>query len=84
MIVSLVYSHDIVSRLSLGSVLDLRNAAMWLCEAEANGEKAGEGWSAVIQRARRWKAGEENEEDMNWVYLFSLFNLSIFNYAYDL
>ncbi|KAF8628163.1 hypothetical protein AX17_006033 [Amanita inopinata Kibby_2008] len=35
LIVSFVYSHDVVARLSLGSVRDLRNAAMWLCEAEA-------------------------------------------------
>ncbi len=37
LVVSFVYSHDVVTRLSLGSVRDLRNAAMWLCEAE-NGE----------------------------------------------
>ena len=35
LVVSFVYSHDVVTRLSLGSVRDLRNAAMWLCEAEA-------------------------------------------------
>jgi sn1-specific diacylglycerol lipase len=40
LVVSFVYSHDVITRLSLGSVKDLRNAAMWLCEAEAtnNGE----------------------------------------------
>ena len=72
LIVSLVYSHDVVSRLSLGSVQDLRSAAMWLCEAEVNGGKADEGWSAVIQRARRWKSSEGSKEDMNWVCLLSV------------
>jgi sn1-specific diacylglycerol lipase len=35
MITSFVYSYDIVSRLSLGSIRDIRNAAMWLCEAQS-------------------------------------------------
>jgi hypothetical protein len=78
LIVSLVYSHDIVSRLSLGSVQDLRNAAMWLCEAEVNGGKADEGWSAVIQRARRWKLSEGSKEDMNWVCVISFQPLDLF------
>lgn len=70
MIVSLVYSQDAVSRLSLGSVRDLRNAAMWLCEAEAG---AGtEGWSAITSRAKRWKDTGGREEDMDWVsFIFS-------------
>jgi hypothetical protein len=66
LIVSLVYSHDVVARLSLGSVRDLRNAAMWLCEAEANGNRT-EGWSAVTQRAKRWKDGQGTKDDMDWV-----------------
>ncbi|KIM45786.1 hypothetical protein M413DRAFT_440826 [Hebeloma cylindrosporum] len=67
LIVSLVYSHDVVSRLSLGSVRDLRNAAMWLCEAESSsGEGSGEGWSAVTSRARRWKDGTGGGDDMDW------------------
>ncbi|KAF9526319.1 hypothetical protein CPB83DRAFT_795112 [Crepidotus variabilis] len=75
LIVSLVYSHDVVARLSLGSVRNLRNAAMWLCEAEIAGEgtkrgngnsKSLEGWSAVIQRAKRWQTGEGTPDDMDW------------------
>ena len=66
LIVSLVYSHDVVARLSLGSVRDLRNAAMWLCEAEASNNRT-EGWSAVTQRAKRWKDGQGTKDDMNWV-----------------
>ncbi|KAF8169501.1 hypothetical protein BJ912DRAFT_999603 [Pholiota molesta] len=65
LIVSLVYSHDIVSRLSLGSVRDLKNAAMWLCEAEARGD-GQEGWSAVTARAKRWKDNTGWKEDMDW------------------
>jgi len=34
LVTSLVYSHDVVSRLSLGSVRDLTRAAMWLCAGE--------------------------------------------------
>jgi purine-cytosine permease-like protein len=66
LIISLVYSHDIVSRLSLGSVRDLKNAAMWLCEAEARGD-GQEGWSAVTARAKRWKDNTGWKEDMDWV-----------------
>ncbi|KAF7433590.1 hypothetical protein PC9H_005551 [Pleurotus ostreatus] len=67
-IVSFVYSHDIVSRLSLGSVRDLKNAAMWLCDAnEAKGEKEdGAGYAGVTARARRWKAGEGSPDDPDW------------------
>jgi len=64
LIVSLVYSHDVVSRVSLGAVRDLRNAAMWLCEAEAG--EGTEGWSAVTARAKRWKDNTGRKEDMDW------------------
>ncbi|PPQ81087.1 hypothetical protein CVT25_014550 [Psilocybe cyanescens] len=65
LVVSLVYSHDIVSRLSLGSVRDLKNAAMWLCEAEAG--NAVEGWSAVTARAKMIKDGAGSQDDMDWL-----------------
>ncbi|KAG6915469.1 hypothetical protein DXG01_011336 [Tephrocybe rancida] len=64
LIVSFVYSHDVVSRLSLGSIRDLRNAASWLCEAET--EHVGEGWTAVTNRAKRWKAGGGSPDDPQW------------------
>lgn len=74
LIVSLVYSHDVVSRLSLGSVRDLRNAAMWLCEAESSsGEGSAEGWSAVTSRARSWKDGTGGVDDLDWVSLGTVF-----------
>lgn len=72
LVTSFVYSHDVVSRLSLGSIRDLRNAALWLCDAESNG-KAGEGWAAVTSRAKRWKAGAGSNDDPDWVcVIFSL------------
>ncbi|CAA7259566.1 unnamed protein product [Cyclocybe aegerita] len=64
LVISLVYSHDVVSRLSLGSVRDLKNAAMWLCEAEER--ESGDGWSAVTTRAKRWKGGSESSDEMDW------------------
>ncbi|KAF9446738.1 alpha/beta-hydrolase, partial [Macrolepiota fuliginosa MF-IS2] len=77
MITSIVNSNDVVGRLSLGTVRDLRNAALWLCEAEEgkhkygqNGEKLHEdGYSAVTKRAKRWKEtkGSGNREDMDWL-----------------
>jgi hypothetical protein len=66
MIVSFVYSHDVISRLSLGSVRDIKNAAMWLCEANerTDGE---EGYASVTQRARAWTDGRGSNEDPDWV-----------------
>lgn len=68
LIVSFVYSHDVVSRLSLGTVRDLKNAAMWLCEAEAAGK--GEGWSAITTRAGQWKSGVGSQDDKQWVIFY--------------
>lgn len=65
LIVSFVYSHDVVARLSLGSVRDLKNAALWLCEANETKE-AGDGYVAVTTRARQWKAGQGTADDMDW------------------
>jgi len=57
---------DIVSRLSLGSVRDIRNAALWLCDAnERNG--GTEGYSVITNRIRRWKAGNGSDDDLPWV-----------------
>jgi sn1-specific diacylglycerol lipase len=69
MIVSFVYSHDVISRLSLGSVRDIKNAAMWLCEANerTDGE---EGYASVTQRARAWTDGRGSNEDPDWVSMF--------------
>lgn len=71
LIVSFVYSHDVVSRLSLGSVRDLKNAALWLCDAEGS-KNPGEGWGAVTARAKQWKRGAGSPDDPDWVCLHSL------------
>jgi hypothetical protein len=41
---------------------------MWLCEAESSssGAENGEGWNAVTSRARRWKDGTGEDDDMDW------------------
>jgi len=62
LITSFVYSHDVVSRLSLGSVRDIRNAAMWLCDANDEAE----GYVSVTSRARAWKAGSGSPKDLDW------------------
>lgn len=36
MTTSFVYSHDVVSRLSLGSIRDMNRAAAWLCQAQVS------------------------------------------------
>ncbi|KAK7051324.1 hypothetical protein VNI00_004824 [Paramarasmius palmivorus] len=65
LVVSFVYSHDVVSRLSLGSVRDLKNAAMWLCDAN-EGDQQDAGYTSVTDRASRWKAGNGLPEDPQW------------------
>ena len=65
LVVSVIYSNDIVSRLSHGSLRDLKTASLWLCEAEENG--SGEGWSAITEKAQQWKDGKGTQEDMDWV-----------------
>ena len=72
LIVSIVYSNDVVARLSLGSIRDLKNAAMWLCEANEAGDRS-EGWSAITAHAKRWKEGSGSKDDMNWVRFISLY-----------
>ncbi|TFK88081.1 alpha/beta-hydrolase [Polyporus arcularius HHB13444] len=66
LIVSFVYGHDIVSRLSLGSVRDLTRGAAWLCAAEnREGDKA-EGYSSVTKKALKYKMGRGEEGDEEW------------------
>ncbi|KAG1753287.1 hypothetical protein EDB19DRAFT_1978867 [Suillus lakei] len=65
MVTSFVCSDDIVSRLSLGSVRDIRNAALWLCDAnERNG--GTEGYSVITNRIKQWKAGDGSSDDLHW------------------
>ncbi|KAJ6463222.1 hypothetical protein C8R47DRAFT_1157490 [Mycena vitilis] len=70
LITSFVYSHDVVSRLSLGAIRDLGAAAMWLCDGNEpkDGKPASEGagYTAVTSRAKRWKAGTGTADDPQW------------------
>ncbi|KAJ1308309.1 hypothetical protein OPQ81_004021 [Rhizoctonia solani] len=58
MVTSFIYSHDIVSTLSLGSVRDMQRAAAWLCVG--SGE---ESCSSVLTKATRHKFGRQGEEE---------------------
>ncbi|KAJ7122937.1 hypothetical protein C8R44DRAFT_918708 [Mycena epipterygia] len=70
LIVSFVYSHDVVSRLSLGAIRDLGAAAVWLCDGnEAKDGKTaseGAGYTTVTARAKQWKAGTGSPDDPDW------------------
>ena len=70
LITSFVYSHDVVSRLSLGSVRDMQRAAAWLCAAQEAPPRDGhesEGYGAVTMRALKHRAGYGDEGDAEWV-----------------
>ncbi|KAJ7896022.1 hypothetical protein B0H14DRAFT_2680053 [Mycena olivaceomarginata] len=70
LITSFVYSHDVVSRLSLGAIRDLGAASMWLCDGNEakEGRHANDaaGYTVVTARAKRWKAGSGTEDDPHW------------------
>src|SRR5882762_3248268 len=56
LITSFVYSHDVVSRISLGSIRDMNRAAAWLCQSNASGTAEG-GYADVTRRALKWRTG---------------------------
>lgn len=70
LITSFVYSHDVVSRLSIRTCQDLRRAALWLCDANAkeleDNTAPAEGYASVTKRALKAKAGFSSKEDPNW------------------
>lgn len=68
---SFVYSHDVVSRLSLGSVRDITSAASWLCDADERGN--GEGYTGIFRRALMQKAGYGDIGSLDWVYFTCLY-----------
>lgn len=73
-----MYSHDVVSRLSLGSVRDMNRVAAWLCEANASAREDGtggraEGYTAVTKRVLKWKAGYGTSDDPDWASATLLF-----------
>jgi len=61
---SFVYSNDVVSRLSLGSVRDMTSAASWLCDADERGK--GEGYTGIVRRALVQKAGYGDLGSLDW------------------
>ncbi|KAL5637227.1 hypothetical protein ACGC1H_001018 [Rhizoctonia solani] len=58
MVTSFIYSHDIVSTLSLGSVRDMQRAAAWLCVG--SGE---ESCSNMLSKATRHRFGRQGEDE---------------------
>lgn len=58
MVTSFIYSHDIVSTLSLGSVRDMQRAAAWLCVG--SGE---ESCSSILSKATRHRFGRQGEDE---------------------
>jgi len=64
LVCSFVYSYDVVSRLSLGSVRDMTSAASWLCDADERGN--GEGYTGILRRALMQKAGYGDTGTLDW------------------
>jgi len=67
LITSIVYSFDVVSRLSLGSIRDLNRAAYWLCEGQG-----AESSVNVLRRALKGRMGfggaaTDTEDEKTWV-----------------
>ena len=56
-ITSFTYSYDLVCRLSLGSIQDIRNCSAWLCYQDAQ-ERHGQGsMNALMKRAFEYQSG---------------------------
>ncbi|KAG8967605.1 hypothetical protein FRC03_009730 [Tulasnella sp. 419] len=51
MVTSFVYSHDVVGRLSLGTMRDLQRVTRWLCYGQDRGHRTKESCSNIISRA---------------------------------
>ena len=86
LVTSFVYSNDVVARLSLGTIRDIRNAAHLLCEAQesAGGQTEGEGYVAVTNRAKAFKAGKnQTPEEMEWVCFLTLSLLYLSDHRFD-
>ncbi|KAG8790624.1 hypothetical protein FRC12_011438 [Ceratobasidium sp. 428] len=68
-VTSFVYSHDIVSTLSLGSVRDMQRAAAWLCFGTEE-ESCGNVLSKATRR-RFGRGGEEEDAEVTAQWLLS-------------
>ncbi|KAG8754175.1 hypothetical protein FRC14_005314 [Serendipita sp. 396] len=75
MITSFVYSHDVVSRLSLGSIRDLSRACWWLSDGkneESSSNVIKKSWGLEISTELGWwgsrgEKGKKKEEDQNFL-----------------
>jgi len=68
-VTSFVYSHDIVSTLSLGSIRDMQRAAAWLCVGKGE-ESCGNVLNKATKR-RFWKRGEDVDVEATAQWLLS-------------
>lgn len=81
MITSFVYSHDLVSRLSLGSIRDLSRACWWLSDGKGEESCANvikKSWGLEVTAGLGWwgkqaEKYEQREEDKDFVSHVPLF-----------
>ena len=72
LITTLIYSHDFVSRLSLGSIRDLKRISDWLSFAMDTKNSDGEKCKNIVTRALKYKAGmggQSRADEKAWVSL---------------
>ncbi|SNX83156.1 uncharacterized protein MEPE_01862 [Melanopsichium pennsylvanicum] len=67
-ITSFTYSYDLVCRLSLGSIQDIRNCAAWLCYQDKEAGHVGEqNMNGLMKRAFEYQSGRMEEGRMREV-----------------
>lgn len=70
LITTLIYSYDFVSRLSLGSIRDLKRISDWLSFAMDTKNSEGEKCKNIVTRALKYKAGmggQSRADEKAWV-----------------
>jgi len=66
LLTSFVYSHDVVSRLSLGSVRDMTRAAMWLCAGKGKERPLNIVRRALEVQRKAQSAPTSRAEEITW------------------
>ncbi|TKY87123.1 hypothetical protein EX895_003800 [Sporisorium graminicola] len=61
-ITSFTYSYDLVSRLSLGSIQDIRNSSAWLCYQDKQAHHGQGTMNALMKRAFEYRSGRTPPE----------------------
>lgn len=61
-ITSYTYSHDLVCRLSLGSIQDIRNCSAWLCYQDREAAHGEGTMNALMKRAFEYQSGRLGAE----------------------